>query len=60
MGLNTMETFDFTEWGNDRLEDKLGVLMELAEIKGHPRADEIARTMAHVVFELTAREQYDV
>lgn len=55
-----METFDFTEWGTDRLEDKLGVLMELADIKGHPRAEQIQREMAHVVFELTAREQYDV
>jgi hypothetical protein len=55
-----METYDFTEWGNERLEDKLGVLMELAEINGHPRAEQIQREMAHVVFELTAREQYDV
>jgi hypothetical protein len=55
-----METFNFTEWGDERLEDKLGILMELAEINGHPRMEQIQREMAHVVFELTAREQYDV
>jgi hypothetical protein len=55
-----METFNFTEWGDERLEDKLGILMELAEIHGHPRMEQIQREMAMVIFELMERGKDEI